>query len=93
MDSSAFVTAFFSGIIQHLKHRKITKNIIMSVVILPRVTDRNISNFIAVLRAGYLTLFERGDNTAAVYTEFRKFDSLLTKLARGTIRRGKLHEE
>lgn len=65
----------------------------MSVVILPGVTDRNISNLIAVLRAGYLTLFERGDNTAAVYTEFRKFDGLLAKLARGTIKRGKLREE
>ncbi|KAM8756575.1 prostacyclin synthase isoform 1-T1 [Acanthopagrus schlegelii] len=41
-----------------------------------------------LFRAGYLTLFERGDNTAAVYTEFRKFDGLLTKLARGTIKRG-----
>ncbi|XP_042262658.1 prostacyclin synthase isoform X1 [Thunnus maccoyii] len=41
-----------------------------------------------LFRAGYLTLFERRDNTAAVYKEFRKFDDLLTKLARCSIKRG-----
>ncbi|TMS19508.1 Prostacyclin synthase [Larimichthys crocea] len=39
-----------------------------------------------LFRAGYLTLFERRDNMTVVYKEFRKFDGLLTKLARGTIR-------
>ncbi|XP_056294323.1 prostacyclin synthase-like [Pseudoliparis swirei] len=41
-----------------------------------------------LFRAGYLTLFERRDNASAVYKEFRKFDDLLTKLARGSIKRG-----
>lgn len=41
-------------------------------------------------RAGYLTMFERRDNAAAVYKEFRKFDDLLTKLARRSLKRGKL---
>ncbi|KAM9362373.1 prostacyclin synthase [Symphorus nematophorus] len=41
-----------------------------------------------LFRAGYLTLFERKDNAAAVYKEFRKFDNLLTKLARCTLKRG-----
>ncbi|XP_054473865.1 prostacyclin synthase isoform X1 [Anoplopoma fimbria] len=36
-----------------------------------------------LFRAGYLTMFERRDNATAVYEEFRKFDDLLTKLARG----------
>ncbi|KAM6927582.1 prostacyclin synthase [Xenentodon cancila] len=40
-----------------------------------------------LFRAGYFTLFERRDNTAAVYEEFRKFDELLTKLARSTLKR------
>ncbi|XP_047437949.1 prostacyclin synthase [Mugil cephalus] len=40
-----------------------------------------------LFRAGYLTLFERGDNAAAVYKEFRTFDDLLTKLARSTLKR------
>ncbi|XP_037640261.1 prostacyclin synthase [Sebastes umbrosus] len=41
-----------------------------------------------LFRAGYLTLFERRDNASAVYKEFRKFDDLLTKLARGSLKRG-----
>uniref|UniRef100_A0A665U5I4 Prostacyclin synthase n=1 Tax=Echeneis naucrates TaxID=173247 RepID=A0A665U5I4_ECHNA len=41
-----------------------------------------------LFRAGYLTLFERRDNVATVYQEFRKFDSLLTKLARCSLKRG-----
>ncbi|XP_034725964.1 prostacyclin synthase [Etheostoma cragini] len=41
-----------------------------------------------LFRAGYLTLFERRDNAAAVYIEFRKFDHLLTKLARSSLKRG-----
>ncbi|XP_040890960.1 prostacyclin synthase [Toxotes jaculatrix] len=41
-----------------------------------------------LFRAGYLTLFERRDNAAAVYSEFRKFDNLLTKLARSSLKRG-----
>lgn len=41
-----------------------------------------------LFRAGYLTLFERRDNAAAVYEEFRKFDDLLTKLARCSLKRG-----
>nr|AUX14931.1 cytochrome p450 CYP8A2-like protein [Kryptolebias marmoratus] len=40
-----------------------------------------------LFRAGYLTLFEKEDNAAAVYREFRKFDELLTKLARSTLKR------
>ncbi|GAA6221924.1 prostacyclin synthase [Lates japonicus] len=41
-----------------------------------------------LFRAGYLTLFERRDNAAAVYKEFRTFDNLLTKLARSSLKRG-----
>ncbi|KAI3369999.1 hypothetical protein L3Q82_024804, partial [Scortum barcoo] len=41
-----------------------------------------------LFRAGYLTLFERTDNVSAVYKEFRKFDSLLAKLARCSLKRG-----
>ncbi|XP_054877218.1 prostacyclin synthase [Poeciliopsis prolifica] len=41
-----------------------------------------------LFRAGYLTLFERRDDVDAVYEEFRKFDDLLTKLARGSLKRG-----
>ncbi|KAM7006570.1 prostacyclin synthase [Tautogolabrus adspersus] len=41
-----------------------------------------------LFRAGYLTLFERIDNASAVYKEFRKFDDLLTKLARCSLKRG-----
>ncbi|XP_051271396.1 prostacyclin synthase [Dicentrarchus labrax] len=41
-----------------------------------------------LFRAGYLTLFERKDNTSTVYKEFRQFDSLLTKLARCSLKRG-----
>ncbi|XP_028261829.1 prostacyclin synthase-like [Parambassis ranga] len=40
-----------------------------------------------LFRAGYLTLFETPDNAAATYKEFRKFDDLLTKLARCTLKR------
>uniref|UniRef100_A0A3B5LQL6 Prostacyclin synthase n=1 Tax=Xiphophorus couchianus TaxID=32473 RepID=A0A3B5LQL6_9TELE len=43
-----------------------------------------------LFRAGYLTLFERRDDVDAVYEEFRKFDDLLTKLARGSLKRGKV---
>ncbi|XP_060898962.1 prostacyclin synthase isoform X1 [Labrus mixtus] len=41
-----------------------------------------------LFRAGYLTLFERIDDAPAVYEEFRKFDDLLTKLARCSLNRG-----
>ncbi|AWP02694.1 putative prostacyclin synthase-like [Scophthalmus maximus] len=41
-----------------------------------------------LFRAGYLTLFESTDNAAAVYKEFRKFDNLLTKVARSSLNRG-----
>ncbi|KAM4588886.1 prostacyclin synthase isoform 1-T1 [Odontesthes bonariensis] len=41
-----------------------------------------------LFRAGYLTLFERKENPSAVYQEFRKFDELLTKLARASLTRG-----
>ncbi|XP_005927549.1 prostacyclin synthase isoform X2 [Haplochromis burtoni] len=40
-----------------------------------------------LFRAGYLTFFERTDNAAVAYQEFRKFDNLLAKLARGSLRR------
>lgn len=44
-------------------------------------------------RAGYLTLFgaEQNNNTTdptSVYEEYRKFEGLLTKLARGTLKAG-----
>ncbi|XP_037535721.1 prostacyclin synthase [Nematolebias whitei] len=41
-----------------------------------------------LFRAGYLTLFEKEGNAAAVYKEFRKFDDRLTKLARDSLNRG-----
>lgn len=45
-------------------------------------------------RAGYLTLFggEQNNNStdpSRVYEEYKKFDGLLTKLARGTLKPGK----
>lgn len=45
-------------------------------------------------RAGYLTLFggEQNNNStdpSSVYEEYRKFDELLTKMARGTLKSGK----
>ncbi|KAM9813897.1 prostacyclin synthase [Neosynchiropus ocellatus] len=46
----------------------------------------------SLFRAGYLTLFERKENAAAVYEEFRKFDELLAKLARGSVRSGERRE-
>ncbi|KAM6980717.1 prostacyclin synthase [Aplochiton taeniatus] len=41
-----------------------------------------------LFRAGYLTLFgsEKGSNVNTVYKEFRRFDDLLTKLARSTLK-------
>ncbi|XP_068170456.1 prostacyclin synthase isoform X2 [Antennarius striatus] len=39
-----------------------------------------------LFRAGYLALFERRDNASLIYEEFRKFDSLLTKLARCSLK-------
>ncbi|XP_044030626.1 prostacyclin synthase isoform X2 [Siniperca chuatsi] len=41
-----------------------------------------------LFRAGYLTLFEVKDNATAVYKEFRKFDDLLAKLARRSLKGG-----
>ncbi|XP_054640067.1 prostacyclin synthase [Dunckerocampus dactyliophorus] len=41
-----------------------------------------------LFRAGYLTLFESGDDIDDVYTEFRKFDHLLAKMARCSLKRG-----
>lgn len=41
-----------------------------------------------LFRAGYLTLFEGRGNGATVYEEFRRFDNLLTKLARCSLKRG-----
>lgn len=96
--SSASVTAFFLGDIHHYNParqcKQKSKKDRMSVLILPKVTKiiiNQLSILIVVLRAGYLTLFERTDNTAAVYKEFRKFDDLLTKLARCSLKRGKLY--
>uniref|UniRef100_A0A672ID12 Prostacyclin synthase n=1 Tax=Salarias fasciatus TaxID=181472 RepID=A0A672ID12_SALFA len=43
-----------------------------------------------LFRAGYLTLFDSRDDPAAVYREFRKFDELLSKLARNLLKQGKL---
>uniref|UniRef100_A0A673AJP0 Prostacyclin synthase n=1 Tax=Sphaeramia orbicularis TaxID=375764 RepID=A0A673AJP0_9TELE len=42
-----------------------------------------------LFRAGYLTFFERRNDATAVYKEFRKFDDLLAKLARCSLKRGK----
>ncbi|XP_015248104.1 PREDICTED: prostacyclin synthase [Cyprinodon variegatus] len=39
-----------------------------------------------LFRAGYLTLFEMKDDVAAIYEEFRKFDNLLPKLARSSLK-------
>lgn len=39
-------------------------------------------------RAGYLTMFESTDKVTAVYKEFRKFDRLLSKLVRGSLKKG-----
>ncbi|XP_042363304.1 prostacyclin synthase [Plectropomus leopardus] len=41
-----------------------------------------------LFRAGYHTLFESRDDATAVYKEFRKFDDLLAKLARCSLKRG-----
>ncbi|XP_068568272.1 prostacyclin synthase [Cebidichthys violaceus] len=41
-----------------------------------------------LFRAGYCTLFERRDDASAVYKEFRKFDDLLARLARCSLKRG-----
>ncbi|XP_035008075.1 prostacyclin synthase [Hippoglossus stenolepis] len=41
-----------------------------------------------LFRAGYLTLFGRRDNAAAVYEEFCKFDHLLSKIACCKLSRG-----
>lgn len=41
-------------------------------------------------RAGYLTLFDSTDNVTAIYKEFRKFDKLLSKLVRGSLKKSKL---
>lgn len=90
MDFLAFVTACSSGNTQYFNLAKYLDHV-MSVFTLPGVTQKNICNCIALLRAGYLTMFERRDNAAAVYKEFRQFDNLLTKLARSSLKRGKLH--
>lgn len=39
-------------------------------------------------RSGYQTLFGRLENAGAAYEHFRQFDKLLSKLARGKLRRG-----
>lgn len=44
-------------------------------------------------RAGYLTLFggeqnNNGTDPSSVYEEYKKFDGLLTKMARGTLKPG-----
>lgn len=84
MASLAFVTACFSGIIQNKPNEN-------NVHRLPEMTQSNPVNFISMSRAGYFTLFERRDNASAVYNEFRQFDGLISKLARCTLTRGKLH--
>lgn len=40
-----------------------------------------------LFRSGYLTLFGRQEKACAAYGHFRQFDSLLSKLARGTLKR------
>lgn len=47
-----------------------------------------ILNITPASRSGYLTLFGRQENACAAYGHFRQFDSLLSKLARGTLTRG-----
>lgn len=52
--------------------------------------------FTLSFRAGYLTLFggEQNNNcadAANVYTEYHKFDSLLMKMARSTLKSGQLN--
>ncbi|XP_029682065.1 prostacyclin synthase isoform X2 [Takifugu rubripes] len=44
-----------------------------------------------LFRAGYLTLFDSADNVTAIYKEFRKFDKLLSKLVRGSLKKGETH--
>lgn len=49
---------------------------------------------LSFFRAGYLTLFggEQNNNPidpSTVYEEYKKFDDLLVKMARGTLRQGK----
>lgn len=88
----AFVTVYFSGSTNHLNLVIYYRSNDISVYrLLPGMTDSKIFYFNAVPRAGYLTLFERRENASAVYREFRKFDDLLSKLARCSSKRGKLH--
>lgn len=49
-------------------------------------------------RVGYLTLFtgqqnKNGSDPASVYEEYKKFDGLLTKMARGTLKSGEDAEQ
>lgn len=51
-----------------------------------------------VCRAGYLTLFggeqnNNGTDPSSVYEEYKKFDGLLTKMARGTLKPGNHAED
>ncbi|XP_077386902.1 prostacyclin synthase isoform X2 [Festucalex cinctus] len=41
-----------------------------------------------LFRAGYLTMFDSTQDVAAVYREYRKFDHLLSKLARSSLKGG-----
>lgn len=50
-------------------------------------------NLCFLYRAGYLTLFggeqnNNGSDPSRVYEEYKKFDGLLTKMARGTLKTG-----
>lgn len=55
---------------------------------------RHVTHSACVCRVGYLTLFggepnNNGTDPSKVYEEYKRFEGLLTKLARGTLRAGK----
>lgn len=79
MASSASVTASSSGITQALPFENVSK--------MGEMKGFNLF-FPRCPRAGYLTLFESTENVTAVYKEFRKFDKLLSKLVRGSLKKG-----
>lgn len=64
------------------------------LVIFSSPTHSHVLCFFFPCRAGYLTLFggEQNNNPIdplSVYEEYKKFDGLLVKMARGTLRQGK----
>lgn len=63
-----------------IQKRKTTRTEVVVVVV------------VVVHRAGYLTLFDSTQDVTAVYKEFRKFDHLLSKLARCSLKGGELQQ-